>query len=167
MRRRWGAGATREEWRPSARRRGTLRSALVAVGRSSSWWLIANHDSGWMEVLALSFAGGEEVVLPVFSFEQEAELFLRLGTTFARGGWQVRETGAGELASLLLGPLSGVERVALDPLPGRFAGMVIGLVSMDRATFIEQLLMGKGEAPVPRARRRRPSSRRRRDGKRA
>lgn len=118
-------------------------------------------------MLALSFAGGEEVVLPVFSFEEEAELFLRLGASFAGGGWLARETGAGELASLLLGPLSGVERVALDPLPGRLAEMVIGLVSTDRATFIERLLMGKAEPPAPTARRRRPSSGCRRDGGRA
>jgi hypothetical protein len=118
-----------------------------------------------MEVLALSFAGGEEVVLPVFSFEEEAELFLRLGAP--GGGWLARETGAGELASLLLGPLSGVERVALDPLPGGLTETVIGLVSTDRVTFIERLLMSKGEPPATTARRSRPSSGHRRDGRRA
>jgi hypothetical protein len=117
--------------------------------RSSSWWLIVNHESGWMEVLVLRLAGGEKMVLPVFSFKEEAELFLGLGASFARGGWLARETGAGELVSLLLEPLSGVERVALDPLPGRLAETVIGLVSTDRATFIEGLLTGKGEPPAP------------------
>jgi hypothetical protein len=105
-----------------------------------------NHESGSMEVLVLSLAGGEGVVLPVFSFEEEAELFVRLGASFAGGGWLARETGAGELASLLLGPLSGVGRVALDPLPldplpGRLAEAVVGLVSTDRASFIERLLL--------------------------
>jgi hypothetical protein len=118
-----------------------------------------------MEVLVLSLAGDEDVVLPVFSFEEEAELFLRLGTP--GGGWLARETGAAEFVSLLLGPLSGVERVALDPLPGRLAEMLIGLVSIDRVTFIERLLMGKEEPPASTARRRRPSSGRRRDGRRA
>lgn len=42
---------------------------------------------------------------------------------------------------MLLGPLSGVEGVALDPLPGRLAEMVIDLLSIDRATFIERLLL--------------------------
>ncbi len=115
--------------------------------RPSSWWLIVNHESGWMEVLVLRLAGGEKMVLPVFSFKEEAELFLRLGAP--EGGWLARETGAGELVSLLFGPLSGVERVALDPLPGRLAETVIGLVSTDRATFIEGLLTGKGEPPAP------------------
>jgi hypothetical protein len=110
------------------------------MARSSSWWLIVNHESGWMEVLTLSLAGGEKM-LPVFSFKEEAELFVTLGASFARGGWLARETGAGELVSLLLGPLSGVEGVALDPLPGRLAEMVIDLLSIDRATFIEWLLL--------------------------
>ena len=92
-----------------------------------------------MEVLTIE-SGGEQA-LPVFSFEEEAELFVRLGASFAGGGWLARETGAGELVSLLLGPLSGVERVALDPLPGRLAGTVIDLLSTDRATFIERLLL--------------------------
>ncbi|MDP9479376.1 MAG: hypothetical protein M3R38_27510 [Actinomycetota bacterium] len=88
--------------------------------RSPSWWLIVGGESGLAEVLALKLAGGEEV-LAVFSFEEEAELFLRLGAGGGgspRRGWVARETGAGELASLLLGQLSGVGRVALDPLPG-------------------------------------------------
>jgi hypothetical protein len=105
-----------------------------------------NHESGWMEVLVLGLAGGEKMVLPVFSFKEEAELFVTLGAP--EGGWLARETGAGELVSLLLGPLSGVERVALDPLPGKFAETAVGLVSTDQATFIERLLMGKGEPPA-------------------
>jgi hypothetical protein len=54
------------------------------MARSSSWWLIVNHESGWMEVLTLSLAGGEKM-LPVFSFKEEAELFVTLGASFARG----------------------------------------------------------------------------------
>jgi hypothetical protein len=59
------------------------------MARSSSWWLIVNHESGWMEVLTLSLAGGEKM-LPVFSFKEEAELFVTLGASFARGGWRGR-----------------------------------------------------------------------------
>ncbi len=60
-------------------------------------------------------------MLPVVSFEEKAELFLWLGVAEPESCWLVRETAAGELASLLLGPLSGVGRVALDP-PGGSAG---------------------------------------------
>ena len=100
--------------------------------------------------MALRLAGGERV-LPVFGFEEEAELFLALGAaegTKSGDRWIARETAAGELASLLLGPLSGVGRVALDPLlPGGLGRTVAGLVSADREGFVERLL-----APGPRPR---------------
>jgi hypothetical protein len=83
------------------------------------FWLIANYQSGGTEVLRINLASGEEV-LPVFSFEDEAGIFLELG---ASDGWRVRETAAGELTSVLLGPCAGVRRVALDPLPGPDAAL--------------------------------------------
>ncbi len=117
--------------------------------RRTSWWLIVKHEGDILEAMALRLAGGEEV-LPVFSFEEEAELFLGLGMaedTKPEGRWLVRETGAGELASLLRGPLSGVGRVALDPLPGGRGRAVAGLVSTDREGFVERLLVA---GPRPR-----------------
>ena len=113
--------------------------------RSTSWWLIVDCESGFLEVFALRHAGGAEV-LPVFSFEEEAELFLRFGAT--DGCWLVRETAAGELASLLLGPLSGVEGVVLDPLPRRLGGSLIGLLSIRRRDFVARLLSDRGEGYV-------------------
>jgi hypothetical protein len=118
--------------------------------RSRSWWLIVDRESGFVEVLALRLAGGEEV-LAVFSFEEEAELFLWLGAGgggYPERGWVARETGAEELASLLLGPLSGVGRVVLDPLPRRLSEAVVGLASTGREDFITRLLPGGGE-PSP------------------
>lgn len=113
--------------------------------RATSWWLIVDRESGFLEVLALRLAGGAEV-MPVFSFEEEAELFLRFGVP--DGCWLVRETAAGELASLLLGPLSGVEGVALDPLPRRLGGSLIGLLSIRRRDFVARLLIDRGEPPI-------------------
>ncbi|MDP9485857.1 MAG: hypothetical protein M3Q49_08760 [Actinomycetota bacterium] len=115
--------------------------------RAPSWWLIVDRESGLVEVLVLKLAGGEGV-LPVFGFEEEAELFLLLG---APGGspWLARETGAGELASLLLGPLSGVGRVALDPLPGRLGGSLLGPLSVRRQEFVARLLIGRRRPPTP------------------
>lgn len=115
--------------------------------RGRPWWLIASHEGGFLEVLVLWLAGGERAVA-VFSFEEEAELFLRFGAgEGAEPGdrWVVRQTAPGELASLLVGPLSDAGRVALDPLPGRLGGgAFLGLVSTDRERFVAGLLAAGG-----------------------
>ena len=110
---------------------------------SRRFWLIARHRTGGMEVLRITLACGEEV-LPVFSFEDEAKMFLELG---ALDGWRVRVTTAGELTSVLFGPCAGVRRVALDPLPGQDAALV-GSVSMERGVFIESLLKKRGDLTI-------------------
>jgi hypothetical protein len=100
--------------------------------------LIARHRTGGMEVLRTMLAPGREA-LPVFSFEDEAKMFLELG---ASGGWRVRETTAGELTSVLSGPCAKVDRVVLDPvpLPGPRIEGLNGLLSMEREAFIRSLL---------------------------
>ncbi len=65
-------------------------------------------------------------------------MFLRLGTL--RTGWQARETSAGELLSFLYGPCGGIERVALDPLPRMFDGLVAHLVCVNREDFARTLM---------------------------
>lgn len=118
--------------------------------RGRPWWLIVSPKGGFLEVLVLKLADGERMV-PVFSFGEEAEMFLGLGATEdAETGdrWLVRETAPGELVSLLLGPLSGAGRVALDPLPGRLGGEAfLGLVSADREDFLASLLAVGGRRP--------------------
>jgi hypothetical protein len=104
-----------------------------------SFWLIATRTHGRMEVLTLD-AGGK-TVLPVFSFQEEGELFLRLEVTEA--DWWPRETTTGELVSLLLSLCARVDKVALDPLPGFGAREILGLVSTGRRYFVRYLL---GEA---------------------
>lgn len=88
---------------------------------------------GWSSAAVALGNYGE--VLPVFSHEEEAEAFLRLGAPGA--GWQVRETMAGELVSILYGLCSGVEKVALDP-PG--LNGEVDLVSLDRKEFARTLV---------------------------
>src|SRR3712207_7025212 len=92
-----------------------------------------------MEVLTID-AGGE-TVLPVFSFQEEGEFFLRLETMEA--GWWPWETTTGELVSLLLGLCSRVDKVALDPLPGLGEKEIVELVSTGRRHFVRHLM---GEA---------------------
>ena len=99
-------------------------------------WLIAEQRCNGLEVFTI----GTDV-LPVFSFEEEAQMFLGLG--HAIDGWQVRETTYGELISVLYGPCREVEHVALDPVPG-----LVELVSLDRSAFIRALLEREPKAPA-------------------
>jgi hypothetical protein len=105
------------------------------------FWLIVTRAHGSMEVLTID-AGGE-TVLPVFSFREEVELFLRLQANGA--DWWPRETTTGELASLLLGLCARVDKVALDPLPSLGEREPIGLVSTGRRRFM-RYLMGEDTA---------------------
>jgi hypothetical protein len=76
-------------------------------------------------------------ILPVFSFEEEAEMFLRLGGY--DGAWRARESSAGELVSVLCGPCKDVKGVALDPLPEMLKDGTVGLVEVGRESFLEQI----------------------------
>ncbi len=73
--------------------------------------LIARRDNNRLGLLTLPTHAGE--MLPVFSTELEARAFLRFGLFGA--GWQVRESTAGELISLLMGHIADVDLVSLDP----------------------------------------------------
>ena len=100
------------------------------------FWLIATRSHGRMEVLTID-AGGE-TVLPLFSFQEEVELFLHLQ---AKGAdWWPRETTTGELVSLLLGLCARVDKVAIDPLPSLGKSEIIGLVCTGRRHFVRHLM---------------------------
>ena len=99
-------------------------------------WVIAKQRCNGPEVFTI----GTDV-LPVFSFEEEAQMFLGLG--HAADGWQVRETTCGELVSVLHGPCREVEHVTLDPVPG-----IVDLVSLSRRAFVRPLLEREPKAPA-------------------
>jgi hypothetical protein len=111
---------------------------------SVSYWLIAEKRNDMIEVLTIP-KGDELETLPVFSSEEEAEIFLRFGGV--PGGWRTRENGAGELASVLSGPCAGVKNVALDPSPEMVVEGTLGLVSLLRGTFMNLILARRGEPP--------------------
>jgi hypothetical protein len=113
-----------------------LESSPTRPVRRMPFWLIARHDLGRLEALTTEFSDGRRA-LNIFSFEEEARLFLRLGT---HSGWRVRATGLGELVSVLYGPCREVELVALDPLPQREAETVNSLLCVDRERFVGFLL---------------------------
>ena len=118
---------------------GSARAATKGTRRRPKWWVIANTENGRIEFLttARDKDGGE--TLPVFGHEEEAEMFLHLGV-YSDDGWRVRESSTGEIVSVLYGPCSGAERVALDPLPGMVADGTLGLVRLRRERFLEWLL---------------------------
>ncbi len=88
-----------------------------------------------MDLLTFSVAGEE--MLPVFGHREEVEEFLRSG-----GCWRPRETMAGELASILMGPCAEVRWILLDPWPGADTDTATGLAGMEREEFLELLTDG-------------------------
>jgi hypothetical protein len=124
--------------------------AKVSKNRAAqrTFWLIATQTHGRMEVMTI--AAGGEVVLPIFSFQEESELFLHPEAKVA--DWSPRETTTGELASLLLGLYARVDKVALDPLPGLGEREILGLLSTGRRHFLHHLLGELATTPSARAR---------------
>jgi hypothetical protein len=109
-------------------------------------WLIAKHANNQVEVLTI---GPDDEALPVFSFEEEALMYLRLRAGTPETGWGTRQTTAGELASVLYGPCASVRKVALDPPPEACGGPLLGLLSVERDEFVRILLEGRCSAPRP------------------
>src|SRR4051794_12281076 len=52
----------------------------------SAWWLLASYRDSQTEALTLTYGGSE--VLPVFSFREEAEMYLLM--EILGGDWQIR-----------------------------------------------------------------------------
>lgn len=124
-------------------RRTAEQATVRASGRrpASVYWLIARNENGRLKVLALGLSDGEEV-LAVFSHEEEAEMFLRLGQV-RFDSWQVRKSTAGELVSVLSGPYAHVKVVALDPVPEMLVERTVGLVSLSRERFTNLVLRSR------------------------
>jgi hypothetical protein len=107
-------------------------------GPMGSYWLIAKNQNNRMEVFTLC-SDDQREILPVFSFEEEAEMFLRFRG--AEKGWRVRESSGGELISVLYGPCAGVTEVALDPSPEMVVERTAGLVSLHRDCFVDLVVV--------------------------
>jgi hypothetical protein len=105
------------------------------------FWLIVRQRTREMEVLTI---GSYKEVLPVFSFNEEAEMFLRFGVSGT--GWRIRESTCGELTSALYTSCRDIEHVALDPLPEMVAEGMVGFVSLSREAFIGVILPSD---PIP------------------
>lgn len=102
-------------------------------------WLIVRDGDDALEPLCLGDGPGR--VLPVFCFGEEAEMFLRLGGY--DDGWHARETGPGELISVLYGPCKAAKSVAFDPLPEMLENGRAAFPKVERDRFVGWLL-GRG-----------------------
>jgi hypothetical protein len=92
--------------------------------RPKTFWLIVRYDAGQPMFFELETGSGENL-LPIFSFEEEAQLFLRLGGL--DGLWRASETDAATLAETCF----DAQYVVLDPFPE------IGLDALDEAVSLQ------------------------------
>jgi hypothetical protein len=110
--------------------------------RPKTFWLIVQDDTDQPMIFELE-TGSRVKSLPIFSFEEEAQLFLRLGGLERR--WRASETDATTLAETC----SGTEYVVLDPFPE------IGLAAPDEAVslrwemFLDLLSLPRQPAALP------------------
>jgi hypothetical protein len=131
--------AVRVEWASSRDGAESAGGVLRRAGMQR-YWVIAKDAKdrfGQLDLLAVDLDDTGEA-LAVFSFEEEAEMFLWLKRT--EDGQEVRETTPGQLVSILYGPCADVGRVMLDPLPEIGASMQIRPSSMDRRDFVESVI---------------------------
>jgi len=133
---------------PGSAREGMIDNAIevgaCARTRFETSWLIVKDDvgaeGGPPEVLTLG-VDGDERVLPVFSFEEEAQFFLRLSGF--KDGWRTSKSGAAGLASVLFDACPDARRVALDPIPEIGPHGPQDLVNLSRDEFVWLLATGR------------------------
>jgi hypothetical protein len=145
--------AVRVEWASSRDGAESAGGVLRRAGMQR-YWVIAKDAKdrfGQLDLLAVDLDGTGEA-LAVFSFEEEAEMFLWLKRT--EDGQEVRETTPGQLVSILYGPCADVGRVVLDPLPEIGASMQIRPSSLDRRDFVESVMGARSLEPPYKASRR-------------
>jgi hypothetical protein len=117
----------------------TARGVPRQAGTQRYWVIAKDARDGFgrPDLLTVDLDGTRQA-LPVFSFKEEAEMFLWLQTT--EDGREVREVTPEQLVSILYGPCADVGRVMLDPLPEIGARMQNSLLGMDRNDFVVSVL---------------------------
>jgi len=118
------------------------------AGTQRYWVIVKNAKGGFgqPDLLTVDLDDTGQA-LPVFSFEEKAEMFLWLQTT--EEGREVRETTPGQLVSILYGPCAeDVGRVMLDPLPEIGARIQISLLGIERNDFVKSV-MGARSLDIP------------------
>ncbi|AHY46228.1 Hypothetical Protein RradSPS_0945 [Rubrobacter radiotolerans] len=119
---------------------GKNASATGARAENDRRYWIISADSASDEVLVV---GDEDSgVVPVFSFREEALLYLSYGVR--KSGWTVSQRSEEEVVDLLCGPYSWTAGVALDPIP-EFAGQddALAFTTLGRREFLDDLLRSR------------------------
>ena len=115
-------------------------------GRWATLWLIVGGEAkgSMAKPLAVGLPGDKEGALAIFSFEEEAQMYLQVEAP--EGSWRVEEVEAEELASMLLwGSCSQFRLLALDPMPPQSVIREANhLICASRQCFLD-LLIGKSE----------------------
>ena len=104
---------------------------------ATTYWLVESSETVLPEPFTVRI-DAEMEALPVFSFPEEAEMFVTLGGLEERG-WRTAESTAGEILSRLAEyRRAGIGLVALDPLPemmGPMFSTTIALVTLSLDGF--------------------------------
>ena len=111
-------------------------SSGAGVSAGAVYWLICDGTRP-PGALVLDLAGLGRT-LPVFSFPEEAEMFMRLDGL--DGDWEVREGMADDFFPHFFGTRERVESVVLDPLPGAMGDGAQGPVGIGPGRFVDRFL---------------------------
>ncbi len=120
---------------------GSVTESGKAGHSDRAYWLLAKETDGPTIPLTVALPEGGEA-LPIFSFAEEAEMFLWFGE--GGEGWRARRVSSDELISMLSGPHAVAESVALDPSPEIVAEMAVGLVTLSRERFVGRVADAQG-----------------------
>lgn len=114
-----------------------------AKSRRRWFWIVTRTVRGRLQIMPTRLPGHRRA-FAVFSFEEEARMFLRLSGVDpgreAEGGWRIQKTDSGTLASALLHQDKREALVTLDPLTVTGAEPMNVLASIDYADFMGFLL---------------------------
>ncbi len=125
---------------------------LQNSGPAPFWLILAeDRDGGETNPLTVELPGKGEGVLPVFSFEEEARLYLWVERLEDR--CHVEEVESKRLASVLSGACSRFEWVALDPMGERWVREANQLVCMSRERFLSLLSHGPENTTISKGKR--------------
>lgn len=104
--------------------------------KQRSYWLLVRDTENGIETLTTGLSDSGRM-LPVFSFEEEAEMYLCMRGS--RDEWRITEILPEKLRSLFDTVLDNIASVTLDPIPENSFFDTSGLLSITRQDFIVRL----------------------------